>query len=59
MQKWEYFVGWYYKDDNADAIETLLNDRGSQGWELVSTCLRPGHPDVMLVFFKREVVSES
>ena len=58
MQRWEYFVAWYYKDDSAAAIEHLANVRGGQGWELVSACLRPGHPDIMLAFFKRPIQDE-
>ena len=58
MDKWEYLVLWFTKDDLPDTIQGIFNDWGSQGWELVTVCGRLGHPDVSQAFFKR-VANES
>lgn len=40
MQLWEYrvqTVGGFFKGVPADELETLLNEWGMEGWEVVST----------------------
>jgi hypothetical protein len=40
MQTWEYrvqTVGGFFKGVPADELETLLNEWGEEGWEVVST----------------------
>jgi hypothetical protein len=40
LQKWEYrvqTVGGFFKGVPADELETLLNEWGEEGWEVVST----------------------
>lgn len=40
FQQWEYrvqTVGGFFKGVPADELETLLNEWGEEGWEVVST----------------------
>jgi hypothetical protein len=40
MQKWEYrvqTVGGFFTGVKAEELETLLNEWGEEGWEVVST----------------------
>ncbi len=40
MQKWEYrveTVGTFWSGVKADVLQTLLNEWGEEGWEVVST----------------------
>lgn len=40
IQQWEYrvqTVGGFFKGVPADELETLLNEWGEEGWEVVST----------------------
>jgi hypothetical protein len=40
MQKWEYrvqTVGTFWSGVKADELQTLLNEWGEEGWEVVST----------------------
>lgn len=55
MQKWEYLVLWFTKDNLPDVIQGIFSSWGMQGWELVAVCGRPGHPDTNQAFFKRAV----
>jgi hypothetical protein len=52
MKKWEYIVETinYYKDDS------ILNELGQQGWELVSCNTSESSPYAILIF-KRELAN--
>nr|WP_231994884.1 DUF4177 domain-containing protein [Vaginimicrobium propionicum] len=54
MTRWEYFTAPII----SHIAQQLLNNFGSEGWELVQ--LVPGpNPDSLVGYFKRELVDES
>ena len=55
MKKWEYSMPYYSNKPNAD----ILNDMGSQGWELISIFQSPDDEETYRWIFKRERVEEN
>lgn len=53
MQKWEYYV-LRWAPGMGGPLETFLEDRGQEGWELVSTTTRDhDSPGAITLIFKR------
>lgn len=50
MQKWEYFTAPIL----SHVAQQILNNFGSEGWELVQVAPGP-NPDTMVGYFKRPV----
>lgn len=61
MTRWEYttlqvVAGGFEDEDEAANYQSILNQYGAQGWELVSSTCYPGRVvegTVMVLFFKR------
>lgn len=63
MQKWEYCCKYYYHEVTPYAArggispnDELMNQLGSEGWELVAVHMDEDKNDAFYAFFKRSVV---
>jgi hypothetical protein len=52
MSNWKYLVEDVGNSASVDSLQGMLNDSGSQGWELVSMMILPSGGKLVAIFKK-------